>query len=418
MSRFSRAPLALALLLASASPAAAQWSRVTDLPATTMYAVRVVGDTITASGDSTVHVSTDGGVTWTHSAVVAPGVTSVQVTLVRDHRLYAATYGNGVFTSDDLGVSWQPYNTGLVGGFFDSQLDVVDMVFRGDSLVAATAGSGAWVRSVRGGGWSPFGNVFEPNQSSNMNAVASNGTQLFACAGFNGNAFWRDPGDPDWTITWLDNVGILAGLAPLSAIWTGHRWVVGTNRWVFRSATGHEPWSLADPGLGTLFMTSFAQRGSDLFGAFTVPNFTEIMTSRDEGATWQPLDDQPGVFVFNLARRGSDLYAARADGLWKRSIADVSAPGAVPPARLRLALAAGQPVGDNVRLRIEMPGPGRVTLEVFDLAGRRVAALAEAAAPAGAYEVSLDLRALPAGVYLARASVAGEQAGTRLVRVR
>lgn len=54
-------------------------------------------------------------------------------------------------------------------------------------------------------------------------------------------------------------------------------------------------------------------------------------------------------------------------------------------------------------------------LAVYDLAGRRVATLADGPAVAGRHEVAWDASAAAAGVYLARLTVAGESHTTRLV---
>ena len=153
--------LAVAAALAAAAPASAQWTRVAGVPPTPVPTVWANGDTIAAGVDSAVYVSTDAGATWRRSAKVAPRVTSTQALWVRNGRLYAGTFGQGVHVSDDLGVTWSPFNDGLVGGFLDSQLDVTDLQVRGDSIVAATAGAGVYLRDLAGNGtWRPFGAVF------------------------------------------------------------------------------------------------------------------------------------------------------------------------------------------------------------------------------------------------------------------
>jgi hypothetical protein len=313
-----------ALLLASASPAAAQWDRVTDVPQATIYSVWANGDTIIATADSLVYVSTNGGGSWKESQPVAAGVLSVQAARMRNGRLYAGTFGQGVFISDNLGDTWVGFSQGLVGGIGNSQLFIGDLLIHNDKLYAATSGDGPWVRNLAAPGiWNRFGNALEVNQAANMNAIAAGGTRLFASAGFNGTVFFRDPGDSDWTVSWLDNTGIAPGLAAHTAIWTGSRWVVGANTGVFYSAQGQEPWTFVDVGLGTLFNAAFAIRAPLLYAAFGTGINTFIEYS-SEGATWHVLDPQPFTFVFGLATHGDTLYAARADGLWRRSIASVS----------------------------------------------------------------------------------------------
>lgn len=414
-----RSCVVLFALLVAAGPAAAQWTRVPDVPASDVFTVWANGDTIAAGADTAVYVSTNAGATWRRSVKVAAGVTTVKTVWIRNGRLYAGTFGQGVFVSDDLGATWLGFSQGLVGGIANSQLFIEDLLVRGDSLYAATAGAGAWVRNLAvAETWHHFGDAFEPNQASNMNAIAASDTRLLAAAGGNGTVFFRDRADADWTLSWLDNVGPEPGLAALAAVWTGHGWVVGSNIGVFISSLGEEPWTLTGPGLGTLFIVSFALRGHDLFADFGTGNGSVISLSRDDGATWQEVETLPLTFTYELAIRGSDLYAGRIDGLWRRSIANVSVPDDPALARLRFVIVGSQPIDDAARFRFEQPAPGPIVLEVFDLAGRRAADAIRGSFPAGPHEITWDARKLGPGVYHARLTAGGEQAVVRVIRAR
>lgn len=413
-------PIVVAVLvLAGAAPAAAQWTPVAEVPVTSIFSVWVNGDTIAAGSDSLAHVSTDGGVTWKTSAKVAPGVTSVQAVRVHNGRLYAGTFGQGLFVSNDLGTTWQGFSQGLSGGIANSHLFISDFLVRGDSMFAATSGAGPYVRNLAAAGtWSHFGNVFEPNQASNMNAIAAGGSRLLASAGANGTVFFRDPGQPDWTLSWLNNVGIVPGLGALTAIWTGSRWVVGSNVGVFHSVLGQSPWTFSDVGLGTLFNVAFALRGQDLFACFGTGAGSTMEISHDHGATWQLIEELPVIFTFNIATHGNTLYAARFDGLWRRSIATVSVPRVSDPTRLSFAVMGPQPVRDDVRFRFVLPEASRGVIELFDVAGRRSSDRFEGAWSAGSHEVAWSARGLAPSVYLARLTAGSRSEVVRFVLVR
>src|SRR5690349_10796444 len=95
--------LAAAALIVLAVPATAQWTRVPELPPSDVFTVWANGDTIAATVDTAVYVSTNAGVTWKRSAKVAAGVTMVWKARMRNGRLYAGTRGQGMFVSDNLG---------------------------------------------------------------------------------------------------------------------------------------------------------------------------------------------------------------------------------------------------------------------------------------------------------------------------
>jgi hypothetical protein len=335
---------------------------------------------------------------------------------VHDGRVYAATRGQGIFVSTNFGDSWASFNQGLVGGFGDSQLRIMDMVIRGDSLFLATEGDGAWVRNLKGGTWSHFGVIFGPEQAANMTAIAAGGSRMLSAGGFNGAVFFRDPGQPDWTLSLLLNTRFAAGLAGLSAFWTGTRWLIGANNGVYWSTLGQEPWMFVDAGFGSpLFGVEFAQHGHDLFGAFSA--FSSVIAlSQDDGDTWQPLDAVP-LPVTGLAVVGNTLFASRFDGLWRRSLDNIAAvPGPVAPSRLAFALAGPQPITDRVHFAFDLPAAGDIAIEVFDIAGRRVGDTIHETRPAGHGEANWDAAHLTAGVYHARLTAGSAQATARLVR--
>lgn len=99
----------------------------------------------------------------------------------------------------------------------------------------------------------------------------------------------------------------------------------------------------------------------------------------------------------------------------------VPGPAAVPDAGSgggSFALAPDrQPVDDGTLLTVRWPGPGEGRIELFDIAGRRVATPYHGAA-GGTMRVPLDTRVLEPGLYLARARLGAAYATTRIVVAR
>jgi hypothetical protein len=163
---------------------------------------------------------------------------------------------------------------------------------------------------------------------------------------------------------------------------------------------------------------SLALRGRDVFASYGVGMGTVIAFSADDGVTWQELETLDQTFTYRIAVRGNELYAGRFDGLWRRSVETVAVPADPAPARLKFALAGGQPITDQARFRFELPAPGPIAIDVFDVAGRRVGASIRGWRPAGPHETTWDARGLAPGVYLARLTAGAQSAVIRVIRVR
>jgi len=97
------------------------------------------------------------------------------------------------------------------------------------------------------------------------------------------------------------------------------------------------------------------------------------------------------------------------------SDAPMATPGAVV---LRLLPAAPNPAGDRATVRFVLSEPAATRVELFDVAGRRVAIAFEGFLPAGAHDLPLDGRGLEPAVYFYRLTAGGSQAEGRVVVVR
>lgn len=82
----------------------------------------------------------------------------------------------------------------------------------------------------------------------------------------------------------------------------------------------------------------------------------------------------------------------------------------------RVALSAN-PVRTGSRLQIEWPGEGPASIDLLDLAGRRVRSLYDAPAR-GATSLTLDASGLAPGVYMVQARQGGTRNSARVVVVR
>jgi len=142
--------------------------------------------------------------------------------------------------------------------------------------------------------------------------------------------------------------------------------------------------------------------------------FTEsIQITEGIGEAYTPSMIGPDGQVYAI--NNATLYAIGATNV------DVPRPG--PPAGVRLAMAGANPGRGDARVRFSVPATTRVTLEVLDVAGRRLATLWDADAAPGDHVVTWDGRdadgaPVPAGMHFVRLRAAGVERSLRLLRLR
>jgi hypothetical protein len=169
---------------------------------------------------------------------------------------------------------------------------------------------------------------------------------------------------------------------------------------------------------------ALAIRGSVLYvgGAFASLNgepricLAAVDTSTGVITGWDPGLDG---YVWSLMTSDNVLYVgggfSRAGGIPASGLTAFALPR--PPQSLPIAFALAQcapnPVGSSTSVNFSLPQAATVSLDVYDVQGRRVlTALDRSPKPPGQYEVTLQLEKLPPGVYLYRLQ-AGETAATR-----
>ena len=173
----------------------------------------------------------------------------------------------------------------------------------------------------------------------------------------------------------------------------------------------------------TLHLAWGANTEADLTGydvyRGTSPTFTPSPSNR-LGVTPAPQFDDPdygtGTWYYKVTARDRHDNESAATPL--TPLVGVGDPGV--PARSFLSAAAPNPVRDMTSIAYGLARPGRVSLDVFDLAGRHVRTLFVGDKAAGTWRVSWDGagdrgQPLHAGVYLVRFSAPGTNATTRVV---
>jgi hypothetical protein len=147
-----------------------------------------------------------------------------------------------------------------------------------------------------------------------------------------------------------------------------------------------------------------------------------INATTGEVGDWNPGRD--GI-VWSLKPDGSTLYAgglfSGMSDLPSSNLAAISIPG--PPVERPLPFALAQSIPNPARadavIRFALPAAASVTLSVYDVQGRRVAALLDhEPQSAGRHDVPVRTGAWRPGVYLYRLEAGGRSATRKMLVVR
>jgi glucose/arabinose dehydrogenase len=198
------------------------------------------------------------------------------------------------------------------------------------------------------------------------------------------------------------------------------------------SITGGNVYRGSDFALrGTYFFADFCthQIWSFRYVNSTVTEFTDRTAELDPGGGLQIQDvagfGEDGLGELYIVDRGTgtdgEIYQLIAPGT---GIQDGAGGGpAVAAMPWSLSSAQPNPFSGSTSFRMDLPGPGRVTVSIFGLDGRLVRRLASGAPAAGSRTFAWDGldgrgKASPSGIYFLRAEAEGEARTQRLCLVR
>ena len=401
-----------------------------------VLSVAAGGGNVFAGTYSGIFVSTDTGSTWAASNA---GLCRLQITSLGTfgNAVYASVFGSGIHRSTDNGETWQLVNSGLTNA--GARL----MFSAGDDTLYAGSTDGVFRIDSTGSSW-------EKILSGTFSSVAARGSSLYAgtalgsiCNSINGGKNWTTVdtiaiNKAFCALIIVDDTTALAAtdLGIYRSTDHGGSWKKATDKYttsfamigdtVFAGLTGGvyystnrgKSWSAT--GLDNDAVNSFAASGTDLFAGGMIK---KVSLSTDRGAAWTDVfDGLNNVSVCALAVCGNMLFAGSSrNSVWRRPLSEMAGvrnPGFQRSGenRLNCHITARNGLGTVVSVKILMPRPDRITVTVFDLAGRTIAEPVDGRFDAGAHDFCLDKRLFEQGCYLVRVTTANSVFGKLVYR--
>ncbi len=333
--------------------------------------------------NSGVEISTDGGNTWSSTAMDGKTVYSMAA---NGSYIVCGTDEEGVYFSPNNGASW--YQSGLFG------CSVLSLEQRGSHLYAGTANYGVYCSDNNGANW-----VYIGLNGKSVSSLGTIGNNLYAGTISNG-LFKTENIGATWTQTPLNNLHIVSiVINPVdNAIHAG------TNTGIWRSSDGGMVWNQA--------LADFTVLAAMISGGTVIAGTDGgVQVSYDNGTTWAPRNEGftglPGIRALRSANgqilAGGVMSRDGTDNIvFKRPLNELI--GIIPisgqvPKGFELSQNYPNPFNPSTSIRFSLPKSSNVKLAVFNSAGQEVANLVNEEMNAGTYEYKFDAGKLTSGIY-------------------
>jgi photosystem II stability/assembly factor-like uncharacterized protein len=377
---------------------------------TDVYSITGSGSKIFAAfglNNTSIFFSTDYGLTWNTSANSGLGAKLIYNLTIIDSGLYA-TSDYGLFLSSNDGENW----SSIDGAFMDTVVPY-DIVQSGSNLVVSTQNYGIYYSSNNGASWNKaggFNTQIVPVLSvigSKVFSESANGMYLSTDNGEN----WVELNDT------LTNEGLFVGIlsigSTLFAVNEGEAHTVNGDEptytslnkstdngitWNPVSITGMPPYFLG-------YIYSLIVNGSDIFVAIN----DRVYGSIDSGNNWNNISHGlPGGEILTLFANDSSVFAGDpGSGIWRLPLSDIVTVVKQPvlsssPKSSMLWQNYPNPFNPSTIISYDISKLSHVTINIYDILGRKVETLVDAERLPGHYQVTFNASRITSGVYFYR----------------
>lgn len=379
-------------------PVNAQWVKETSTGTQFVEALFAYEDKLYVGSDTVLYIKTAGNPGWEKSSPLpAESGAGISCLFKTGSRLFAGTWGQGIYESTDDGSTWIPRNNG-----FTTSSQVTSFVQRDQYLYAGTEGSGIFAMDLNSAApvWSPFRNGLSFNTGAwSINSIYNYAGTLISAAGQSGYIYFNESFNDSWYDLEFAGPGH-SGLAMWSITGSGNILLGTANNGIYRSTDNGVTWGYFNPVLGYIGKGKFAAYGEKIFTALTMQSYgTIIYSTKDSGISWDFENNLPGILTLDFTLFSDHLYIAAFDGLWYKPLNPSSVEDPESPDNYFLHQNYPNPFNPSTKIRYSIPSSGFVTLKVYDALGKEIAVLVNENKQAGTYEADFNASELTSGVY-------------------
>ncbi len=369
--------------------ATAQWNQTTFPMDRSVSSIVLNGSKIFVGSHNNGGVlrSTNDGLTWDTAGISDFDVISLAS---RGSFMLAGTLGStggNVFISVDTGNTWQ--QTSYSTPFYVSSLMIHGgtLFASGNGLVSQSSDSGKSWQSAQSG-----------LTSTAVSALAGDDSMIFA--GTADSGVYRSSNDGvNWQPTSLQRHYIFSLTTYGSSVFAG------TDSGIFVSTNQGGTWGARSSGLYAGNINALLAVDSFVFAGIFRGG---VYRSTINGANW--VEENFGLgdtVVYALGVSNYSIFAGTNSGIWKRPISELITSvsdnsGEDIAQAYWLAQNFPNPFNPSTHIKFSIPQSSLVTLEIYDILGRKVHTLVDSELREGAYDINWNAAPYPSGVYFYR----------------
>ena len=402
----------LCMLLVFSYQSFAQWQKVDVITSPYVYSALFDGDDYFVGGDS-LYISRDRGLTW-QSTTLNGQTIEITALFKYDNKIFAGTYGSGVFVSTNNGISWQSYNSGLSS----YALYAEKFVSSGDTIFYATDAGGVYYLPNSTNHWQSYNQNLPSNIAWTINDLVVTNNNLIASAGGSGFYYLRPKGSPEWIEKRIQTPqGIYT--TPNAFLSTGDIVFSGSRFGIYRSLDEGNTFDSVGISAMDMSVVSFAKDKNRIYAGYTRSSGNDFFVwySDDFGDSWNIFDHQ-FQFLLHLYIYDNKIWAGTNDGLWYKELETTSIEPIKQPNTFNLFQNYPNPFNPATKISWQSAKSGWQTLIVYDILGNEIAMLVNEERPAGNYEIEFNSTALASGIYLYRLQIDNYTATKKMILLK
>ncbi len=330
------------------------------------------------------------------------------------HRVYAGTFGGGVFYKDIVNNPWTPVNTGL------TELNVVSLAVDVDRIYAGMYLDGIFTSTDGGQNWD---NTFDGGRiykiAVGLNAVYALQASTF---GLPKRWIWKST---DKGLTWSNIILYRFPILTNTIIANGSDVFWGNTDGIYRSTNNGVNWAKSMSGIGVsdTNISALSYFNNNIVAGTTSG---KVYISSNNGDSWTafidgfPNDRNVRCFAVN----NNILFAGlNYNSVWRYGdVTNSTIISTLVPNKFVLFQNYPNPFNPATKIRFDLPHRtgigGMTTLKIYDVIGREISTLINQQLQPGTYEVTFDGGKYSSGVYFYKIETEGFTEVKRMVLLK